>query len=376
MSIQKIGVIGGGQLAWMMADAAKSLGLELIIQTPSDRDPAAAIAFKVIIGAIADAKITAKLALHTDVITFENEFVDLLALEELALEGVCFRPSLSTLSPLLDKYEQRSYFRKLGLPVPDFITLSEGETPTSPFGFPVVVKARRHGYDGQGTVIVRDRVELEEICGRFVGRDLLLEEFVPFTKELAVIAARNARGEEIVYPVVETYQEAGVCRWAIAPASVRDDVKFQVEAIASKLLRELDAVGVFGIEFFLSREGKVSINEIAPRTHNSGHYTLDGCNISQFEMLLRAVADLPLGTPKLKSAGALMVNLLGYETATNDYQEIRDRLANMPNTFVRWYGKSESRPGRKLGHVTVLLNIDELKFAVDRAKEIENIWYS
>jgi 5-(carboxyamino)imidazole ribonucleotide synthase len=375
MNIKRVGIIGGGQLAWMMADAAKKLEIELIIQTPSENDPAATIADDLVLAKIDDAEATAELATRCDVITFENEFVDLAALQILADRGVCFRPSLATLAPLLDKYHQRSYLQKIGLPSPRFIALESGEQNTSPFGFPVVLKARRHGYDGQGTFIIKNLDELNATCKRLEKAELLLEEFIPFDRELGVIAARSVSGEIVVYPVVETQQEEQVCRRVIAPANVSEQVNRQVESIASVLLTQLQAVGVFGIEFFLTGDGKVLVNEIAPRTHNSGHYTLDACETSQFEMLLRAVAGLPLGSPALKSAGAVMVNLLGYKHSQHDYRAVRDKIAAIPGAFVRWYGKKESRPGRKLGHITVLLNEEEKQRAIDLAQEIESIWY-
>lgn len=375
MNIKRVGIIGGGQLAWMMADAAKKLGIQLIVQTPSQNDPAAKIADDLVLAKIDDAKATAELATRCDVITFENEFVDLEALQVLADRGVCFRPSLKTLAPLLDKYHQRSYLAKIGLPSPQFMAIESGEQNTSAFGFPAVLKVRRHGYDGQGTFIVKNLDELNATCKRLEKAELLLEEFVFFDRELAIIAARSASGEIVVYPVVETQQEEQVCRRVITPAAVSSEVSSQVESIGRILLTQLQAVGVFGIELFLTGDGKVLVNEIAPRTHNSGHYTLDACETSQFEMLLRAVTGLPLGSPALKCAGAVMVNLLGYEHSQQDYRAVREKIAAIPRACVRWYGKSESRPGRKLGHVTVLLNEEEKERSSEIAQEIESTWY-
>ena len=372
----RIGVIGGGQLAAMMAEAAQKLELELVVQTPSPDDPAVSLAKDVILAPVDDAEATAQLATRCDVITFENEFIDLEALKPLA-QRVCFRPSFDTLTPLLDKYEQRCYLKKIGLPVPRFTALElEGSARLMrEFGFPLVLKARRHGYDGQGTDIVHT-LETLEVTKTLQGTPALIEEFVPFERELAVMAARSVAGEVVVYPVVETQQEEQVCRRVIAPATVSLEVKQQVEAIAHTLLDQLQAVGVFGIELFLTEAGKVLVNEVAPRTHNSGHYTLDACFTSQFEMQLRAVANRPLGSPTLRSAGAVMVNLLGYEYSEHNYQQKRAQLAAIPHAYVHWYGKSESRPGRKLGHVTVLLDQEALPHCQQIAQQIESIWYS
>nr|WP_211173178.1 5-(carboxyamino)imidazole ribonucleotide synthase [Brasilonema bromeliae] len=398
MSIKRVGVIGGGQLAWMMAGAAKKLGVELVVQTPSPNDPAVPISAKDnVFAAIDDANATAELANRSDVITFENEFVDIEALSKLASQGVCFRPRLEALTPLLDKYHQRCYLRDLGLPVPRFVAIEQDWKTTAEvifanlIGFPAVLKARRHGYDGQGTFIIREieslKQKLEVSCTKGVGsqsNSFLLEEFIPFERELAVIAARSVSGDVCTFPVVETQQEEQVCRRVIAPACVSSQVAVEIEKIASTLLNSLEAVGVFGIELFLTAEGKVLVNEIAPRTHNSGHFSIDACETSQFEQHLRAVCGLQLGNTAMICPSAVMVNLLGYEISQSDYTIKRQQLEQIPQAHVHWYGKTESRPGRKLGHVTVLLDTQSqdqaiaISLRLDAlriAQNIESIWY-
>ncbi len=374
MKGKRVGVIGGGQLAWMMGAAAPDLDLELIVQTPNQDDPAIDRANGVILAAVDDAGATAKLATRCDVITFENEFIDLEALHKLVAQGVCFRPSLNSLAPLLDKYDQRTYLRQIGLPVPQFTVWSSVVDIQFRYGFPVVLKARRHGYDGQGTFIIKDAQALAEVVQRVPTSEILVEEFVAFERELGVIAARSVSGEIAIYPVAETYQQNQVCHWTIAPANISEAVETEVKAIARTILEKLEVVGVLGIEFFLTADNRVLVNEIAPRTHNSGHYTLDGCYTSQFAMQLRAVTDLPLGKTELKSAGAVMVNLLGYEDSESDYLSKRDRILTIPHAFLHWYGKT-SRLGRKLGHVTVLLEREEFAQANLVIEKIESIWY-
>lgn len=375
MSIKRVGVIGGGQLAWMMSGAAEKLGVELVIQTPNTDDPAVEIASEVIYAPVDDATATATLAQRCDVITFENEFVNLDALAPIAATGVCFRPRLEVLSPLLDKYHQRCYLQQINLPVPKFSTL-EDISPSPQF--PLVLKSRRHGYDGQGTFIIQDAASLQQTLDSFAGKQtsFLIEEFVPFVKELAVIAARSPSGEIITYPVVETQQEKQVCRRVIAPADITAKIAAEVEAIARTLLDNLQAVGIFGIELFLTNDERVLVNEIAPRTHNSGHFTLDACETSQFEQHLRAVSNLSLGSSDLRCLSAVMVNLLGYENAENDYLVKRQQLAQLPQAHVYWYGKKRSRLGRKLGHVTVLLDVADYAQANNVAQAIESIWYA
>ncbi|MBC1216593.1 ATP-grasp domain-containing protein, partial [Trichormus variabilis ARAD] len=223
--MKRVGVIGGGQLAWMMGGAANKLGVELIVQTPSSNDPAVSIAQDIVLANIDDAYATEILAQKSDVITFENEFVNLEALSLLEIQGVCFRPKLDALSPLLDKYHQRCYLKDLGLPVPQFYALENQENLISKIdglGFPLVLKSRRHGYDGQGTFIIRDLATLEEKIdlNNKTNTTYLIEEFIPFERELAVIAARSVDGEIVIYPVVETQQEQQVCRRVIAPAHI------------------------------------------------------------------------------------------------------------------------------------------------------------
>ncbi|MBD3881841.1 5-(carboxyamino)imidazole ribonucleotide synthase [Phormidium tenue FACHB-886] len=373
--MKRVGIIGGGQLAWMMAAAAQKLNLQLAIQTSAPTDPAVAIATQTVYAPIDDANATAELASICDLITFENEFVDLAGLSALEQRGTQFYPELRSLVPLLDKYEQRSYLQQLGLPTPKFMAVAVGEDLAT-FGFPVVLKARRLGYDGRGTIVVKDQQTLESHLLPPRPEAWLLEEFVPFDRELAVMAARSPNGEIVVYPVVETQQVNQVCQRVFVTQEFEAAVVEQVETIARTLLNHLNYVGIMGIEFFLTQDGRVLVNETAPRTHNSGHYSLDACETSQFEQQLRAVCGLPLGSPVLNCAGAVMVNLLGYEAVESDYWEKRQQLAALPRSHVYWYGKSVSRPGRKLGHVTLRLEAGEGRSAAAAmAKQAEAIWY-
>lgn len=388
--VQRVGIIGGGQLAWMMADGAKSLNIHLLVQTPNADDPACAIAHKTFLGPVADASVTAQMAKQCDVITFENEFIDLEALRQLAQQGTVFYPQLDCLAPLLDKYDQRQYCDRRNLPSPPFTTLNdERDRPllaekVNQIALPLALKTRRHGYDGQGTFILDSIETVSETWQTLDYQPVLLEAFVAYEKELAVMVARSQSGEVAVYPVVETQQIDQICRRVIAPAQIDRSVAEEVSAIATQLVNALGFVGMLGIELFLTSAGKVLINEIAPRTHNSGHYTLDACATSQFEQQLRAVCGLPLGSTALTHPGAVMVNLLGTESATDDgtddYAEQRAALAQLPNAHLYWYGKQRSRPGRKMGHVTILTDSldhtsNSSNSAADIIQQVEKIWY-
>ncbi len=365
--MKRVGIIGGGQLAWMMAKESAGLGLEVDIQTPSMTDTAVSLAHHTVVAAIDDPAATAKLAQNCDWVTFENEFVDLVALG--ALSGICFRPPLTALAPLLDKYDQRQYLKQLGLPVPKFCAGQEYQP--ADWQFPLVVKARRHGYDGQGTHIVKDA----ETLAKLPLDQMLIEEFVPFTCELAVMAARSISGQVVVYPVVETQQVNQVCQRVYTTVDISDLLRLEINKIAHTILANLDTVGVMGIELFLTADGRVLINELAPRTHNSGHLTIEACHTSQFAQHLRAVSGMELGDPSLHCAGAVMVNLLGYESTTSDYLDQRQKIAKLPNTYLHWYGKNQARPGRKLGHVNVILEENNRELAISIAQQIENLWY-
>jgi len=385
ISRQKIGVIGGGQLAWMMAIAAKKLGLELTVQAGSPDESAVDIADRVVYGKVNDAEATAQLAKYCQVITFENEFVDLVALQELedfihqeeVDRPLLFLPKLETLAISVDKLKQRQHFRDRQIPTPEFYgvdTEIKLLAAADRLGYPLVLKARRHGYDGKGTWVVADEMELRSAWETMQRLPAIAEAFIPFERELAVIVARSQSGEIAIYPVVETLQTNQVCRYTIAPARINADIKIKVRNIAEQVVTSLDAIGVFGIEFFLTAEGDISVNEIAPRTHNSGHYTIEGCQTSQFEQLLRVVSGKPLGDVSMVAPVAIMVNLLGFEQNVSDYLEKRQAIADFPNTHIHWYNKTTASVGRKLGHVTILAETYDI--AIDLRDRIETIWYA
>jgi len=380
---QKIGVIGGGQLAWMTAIAAKKLGLELTVQVDRPEEPAVRSADRLVYGKVTDAIATAKLAESCQVITFENEFVDLAALQALVDSSgdrkLIFLPSLATLAISVDKLKQRQHFKSHHIPTPNFYNVeSELEllAAAKHLGYPLILKARRHGYDGKGTWLIEDEPKLRSAWESMHKAPAIAETFIPFERELAVIVARSESGKTAIYPVVETLQIDQVCRRTIAPARIDQKTRQQVKAIAQQIVDTLEAIGVFGIELFLTATGELSVNEIAPRTHNSGHYTIEGCQTSQFEQLLRVVSGMQLGDVSMVSPVVAMVNLLGFEQGDCDSPEYTTKLkaiANFDNTYLHWYGKAQSTVGRKLAHVTVLT--DTYEQAINISDRIESIWY-
>jgi 5-(carboxyamino)imidazole ribonucleotide synthase len=349
-----IGVVGGGQLAWMLAAAAQQLHVHLHVQTPGAHDPATSLATSVVQADLDDIAATRELARRCSAITFENEWVDLPALAPLSFDGISFLPSLEALSPLVSKRSQRELLQQLGLPAPRWCDLpSDGVLPDG-FSYPLMAKASTGGYDGKGTAVLQGPEDLQALLARIPASDWILEELVSFELELSQLACRDRAGNLQCYPLVQTHQHQQVCDWVLAPASVPHAVQAYARNIAASLLTAINYVGVLSIEFFYG-PGGLQVNEIAPRTHNSGHFTIEAAHTSQFAQQVRIVAGLPMGPVELQVPGALMVNLLGFESSDADYQSQRDALAALPQATVHWYGKQGSSPGRKLGHVTLLL---------------------
>jgi 5-(carboxyamino)imidazole ribonucleotide synthase len=351
-------MLGGGQLARMTAEAASTLGIEVAILEHEANSPAGRIAAREVTGAWTDEAALAALAKDALVVTLENEFVEVAALEWLAARGVPVFPTARTLATVQDKLLQKQHMRAAGVPVPEFAEvtgandiLAAGER----WGWPLVLKARRNGYDGYGNATLRGPKDIADACTRlgWPERTLLVEAWAPFTRELAVMVARGRDGACVVYPVVETVQRNHICHIVRAPASGDAAMLARAAAIARQAVETIDGIGVFGVEFFELADGAILYNEIAPRPHNSGHYTIEGCVTSQFENHLRAVLGLPLGSAAMVAPAAVMVNLLGVRTGPACADGLADALA-IPGAHVHIYGKLASRIVRKMGHVTAL----------------------
>ncbi len=352
----RIGILGGGQLARMTADAAARLGLTTIVIDPEEDAPAGQVT-RQIVGPLTRGAALEKLAQEIDVATLENEFVDLEALTYLAHHGVMVRPSIHTFRSILDKLVQRARMAAAGLSAAPFAAIESPEDAASfgaRHGWPVVLKTRSQGYDGRGVAIARDAGELPAAWQRLGAgaRPLLAEGFVDFTRELAVMVVRNAHGDMLAYPVVETVQEDYVCRLVRAPADVPEETAARAREVATRAVAAVEGIGVHGVELFLGSDGRVSVNEIAPRPHNSGHYTIDACVTSQFENHLRAVVGLPLGPVAMTAPAAVMVNVLA--TRHGNAGDRCSGVFERDGARVHLYGKRELRPGRKMGHVTAV----------------------
>ena len=377
-----IGVVGGGQLARMLVQAAAQREVPIAVQTSKPADPAAGLASRLVAADPTDVAGTRELVVGCDGITFENEWVNIDALLPLEQQGVRFRPSLAALSPLVDKLSQRQLLDDLAIPSPPWCPLSliSPAQPALPQGwtFPVMAKASRGGYDGKGTLVLRDIDALAQLLRAVPAEDWLLESWVDYELELALVVSRDQRGRIRHFPLVQTHQHQQVCDWVLAPAPVDPSVAALAYNVAASLMTKLGYVGVLALEFFYGPAG-LQVNEIAPRTHNSGHYSIEACTSSQFDQQLCIAAGLPVPDPELKSRGALMVNLLGLDSERHDPLDQRLKaLEAMPGLHLHWYGKSPETAGRKLGHVTLLLEGETVAKRRDEAESalasIRRIW--
>jgi len=372
----RIGIIGGGQLARMMMEASYKFGFEFVILSNEKNSPAGTITNKEIYGDWNDTDCLVKFANECDVITLENEFIDYLKLEFLEAAGKKVYPSSANIKLIQDKFVQKSTLSSLNIPVADFTEINSKEdiiSFTSKHGYPVILKSRTMGYDGKGNYKIDSEDEIDAAMNEIGSRGkLMCEQFISFDKEIAVQAVRSKEGDFRIYPVVETIQENHICKTVFAGKELFNELKNEVSSIAKMILEELDYIGVMGIEMFL-KGNEIIVNELAPRVHNSGHYTIEGCYVSQFENHIRAVSGMSLGNTELKEDAAVMINILGKYNGKYDLSFLKE-LNIKENEYIHLYGKKENRAGRKMGHVTLTgKNLETLTTAGNNLREEINI---
>ena len=368
--VARIGLVGGGQLGRMMVKAAKRIGCTCVVLDPYPMSPAGQVAGHQIIGGYHDPAKLRELAESCDVITYELENIDTETLLQLQREGHRIHPDPSLLAILQDKLTQKQFLVEHGIPTAEFEEMPEADPQAfERFGYPLVQKARRGGYDGRGVSVMKS-------AGDFAAHlpvPSLVERFVKANKELAVMVARNTEGECRAYPTVEMCFRSGenVLDLLLCPAAVSPEIATEAEALAVRTVEAMQGVGVFGVELFLTEDNQVLVNEIAPRTHNSGHHTIEACPTDQFEQHLRAILGLPLGATDLLSPAA-MINLLG-EADANGRPVINGLSAAMaiPGVCVHIYGKAEVKPFRKMGHVTIL--DEDTQAARKKAQQVRSV---
>jgi 5-(carboxyamino)imidazole ribonucleotide synthase len=344
--LKRVGIIGAGQLGQMLGFAARNIGVECVFLDPGD-DPPAAVAGDVLRYAFDSDAGLAELAGRTDLITYEFENVPVHALAKLPEDTIVYPPA-AALEHAQDRMIEKTLFEQLGIPVPGFRSVESAEDlskAADELGLPVVLKTRRLGYDGKGQIVVRERAEIGNAVDSLGGVDLIAEQWVPFDREVSAIGARSVSGEVAFYPLTQNEHLNGILSVSRAPADA-DALEAAARQYLERLLTHLDYVGVLALELFVTSDGLLA-NEFAPRVHNSGHWTIEGAETSQFENHLRAILDLPLGSTEM-CGEAGMVNLIG---RIPDDREPLDT----PPCHLHDYGKAP-RAGRKLGHINVLTN--------------------
>ena len=366
--VARIGLIGGGQLGRMLVKAAKRLGCTCVVLDPLQGSPAGQVAGHQIVGDYSDPAKVRELAESCDVVTFELEDIETETLVQLEAEGHRIFPRPQLLATIQDKYSQKCFLRDAGIPTSEFVATPSPDTAIfAEFGYPLVQKARRGGYDGRGVVVMQDATGFAD----HLPVASFVERFVVAEKELAVMVARNVHGECRAYPTVEMrfHAQDNVLDFLVAPAGVPPETARRAEALAVRTVEAMDGIGVFGIEMFLTRDGDLLVNEVAPRTHNSGHHTIEACVTDQFEQHLRAILGLPLGDTR-QLTPATMVNLLG-EPGYQGRPLIAGLAAVLaiPGVCVHIYGKAVTKPGRKMGHITVI--DDSIDAACEKAHRVK-----
>ncbi|HUQ84828.1 MAG TPA: 5-(carboxyamino)imidazole ribonucleotide synthase [Candidatus Limnocylindrales bacterium] len=373
---KRIGIVGGGQLARMMADPANKLGFTLTAIDPTPNSPVGQVAQE-ITADFNDEKALRKLAKNSDVLTVEIEVVDESGLKKLLEEfnsnNIPVHPSPKTIALVQDKLLQKQFLKKNKIPTPEFVEVTTKKSisdATKKLGYPLVLKARTGAYDGRGNALINNESGIDKALDKLRGRKLYVEKFVPFIKELAVIAARSVKGKIVTYPVVETMHKNNILHYLLSPAPIDKKIALKAKDLAIEVMKHLKGAGVFGIEMFLTKDDNVLINEIAPRVHNSGHHTIEANKTSQFEQHIRAISGMPLGSTDTVTPAAAMINILGDRTGKSSPKGIED-AEKIPGVKVHIYGKLETKPERKMGHITAVA--DTLDAALENAKQARKL---
>jgi len=369
-----IGIIGGGQLGKMSILEGKKLGLSFIMLDPSAECPASSIVDQQIVENYFNEEKIRELADKSDVLTYEFEHINADYLITLEAEGYKIYPSPTTLKMVQDKFEQKTFLNNKNIPTPRFTEVDSVESIISgveDYGYPLVLKSCKGGYDGKGNYLIRSKEDIQSAFKKLEGDSerLMVEEFVPFVMEISALVARGINGKMVIYPLAENIHEDNILINTIVPARINKLVEDKAKALALKTMEYLEGVGVFCIEMFVTKEGDVLINEIAPRTHNSGHYTIEACRTSQFNQHLRAILELPLGSTELLKP-AVMLNILGEEGYEGNTKVIGlEEVLEINQCNVHLYGKKETMPKRKMGHVTILE--EDLNKAIEISKKVQ-----
>ncbi len=366
--IRRIGVIGGGQLGRMFALEAKRMGFEVVTLDPQEHSPSGQVSDEQIVAAYDDMEAIERLGQSTDVVTYEFENIAIASVEYLEQHGYRVLPSSDVLRITQDRLLEKRFVRSCGIATADFAEINRlddlSEAGMS-IGFPAILKTARGGYDGKGQWRIQSLDEGRAAFSAAKGAKLIYERVVPFARELSVIATRGSNDAVVCYPTGENTHDRGILTMTVAPARISDNARLRARSIATTIGKKLGIVGTYCVELFLQQNGELLVNEIAPRPHNSGHYTIDVTQCSQYEQHVRAICDLPLAEPKLES-NAIMMNILG--AGKGDHLTGEEELLADPSIVLHMYGKRHGIARRKMGHFTMLVDGPVDEPAIARAK--------
>jgi 5-(carboxyamino)imidazole ribonucleotide synthase len=364
----RIGIIGGGQLGLMTSEAARVLGYASVtVLDPTPQCPASSVAQQ-IVGSLKDPAALHELARHSDILTYEIEHINTDALHALQVEGQKIHPSPSVLAIIQNKYQQKEFLAQHGIPVAPYLSINSPadiELAVEKWGYPLVLKAKKDAYDGRGNARINQPQDIAPALAKLGDRELYVEQCLELDKEVGLMIARNERGDTVSHPVVEMIHARDICQVVLAPASIPDSLRAEAQDIARRAIDYLHGVGIFGVELFLDKQGNLWLNEIAPRPHNLGHYTIEACQTSQFAQHLRAITNLSLAPTAMRYPAAVMINILGTRNGSADPYWLDDY--DTEHVFVHLYGKRETRIDRKMGHITAIG--DDLVSVYELAKE-------
>jgi len=373
---KRIGIVGGGQLGKMMILEAKRLGFYVSVLDPSADCPSHSICDKLITAGFDDPNGYIELSKHADVITYEYEHINAEALKNLECEGHLIYPSVTALKTIKNKHLQKNALHKNNIPVPRYAVVSDTNMidyygKPENFGYPLMLKTTTGGYDGKGNALIKDSSEINDAFTKLGSgkKELMVEEYIIFDKEISVIACRGIGGEKTIYPVAENTHTESILDTTVVPANIDEATSGKAKEIADRVMSVFEGVGTFCIEMFVTEENGIYVNEVAPRPHNSGHYTIEGCFANQFENHIRAIVGLPFGDTEMITP-TVMVNLIGESDGPAELLGLEEAYKD-PNVHVHFYGKSESKKGRKMGHYTVVGKTREN--AVSRAAELKRV---
>ncbi len=367
--IQTIGVIGGGQLGRMLAIDAKRMGYSVIALDPQPHSPCGQVSDEQIVAKYEDLNAIEDLGKRTDVVTYEFENIAIESVEHLERNGYVVTPSSDVLRITQNRLLEKRFVRECGIPTADFEEIndeSDLSRAAETVGYPAILKTVRGGYDGKGQWRVHSLDEAKDALKEAKGAQLIWERMIPFERELSVIATRASDDTVVTYPVAENTHDNGILAMTVAPARISEDVAGVARAMATTIGRRLKIGGTYCVEFFLAEGGVLMVNEIAPRPHNSGHFTIDVTQCSQYEQHVRAICDLPLSPPEMLRS-AVMMNILG--TGEGDHLDGVYELLSDPDVVLHMYGKHHAVARRKMGHFTMLVDGEVDEAAILRAEQ-------